>query len=301
MNEMKYYVEIGKVIKELRLKQNMTKTQLAQGICSISHISRIERGERCPSSIILRQITNKLGVNQEYLFRAIESSTSLAILEILVELTYYIERDAFECINKLSSKISKQNFEIVSLCDLQCIRIAEYISHAMITQNYEWGIKECNKILKLTYTNGSTPTSIEFWIMFTIGYLLLLNNQQQEAYNYLKKIEKYINKINFFNARAIVSKYYIYLICACLETDNLDEVDSHIEIAINYCMNHNVHILLRELYFLKGELNYRLNNKKEFEIWLYKALTLNNLIKNSDDDFFNTYIKKRFEKLQIKK
>ncbi|CAH2213401.1 protein of unknown function [Tepidibacter aestuarii] len=42
--------------------RNMTKTQLTNGVCSISYITRIEKGERCPTSVILRQITTRLGV-----------------------------------------------------------------------------------------------------------------------------------------------------------------------------------------------------------------------------------------------
>ena len=93
MNEPNYYLQIGEVIKGLRLKKKMTKTQLANGICSISYITRIENGERCPTSVILRQITNKLGVTPEYLFRAIESPCALDVQELLNKLfiyTFYI-------------------------------------------------------------------------------------------------------------------------------------------------------------------------------------------------------------------
>ena len=109
MESTDYYIKIGPYLKELRKKNNMTRSQLAEGICSVSYITRIENGDRCPSSVILRQLTNKLGITPEYLFRAIESPASLHVQELLDQIFIYIEMHDFNNIYKLVNE-KKKNF-----------------------------------------------------------------------------------------------------------------------------------------------------------------------------------------------
>lgn len=298
MEGTNYYSQIGQIIKRLREKKHMTKTQLAEHICSVSYITRIENGERCPNSVILRQLTNKLGVHPEYLFRVIESPTGWDLNLLLNQLLFYIERDDYKSITKIIDIIEEKNFDVPSIQDLQLIRIYKCISHAMLKHDYEWGIKETENILKLTYTEDRTPNAVEFSLMLHYGFFLLLNNQNEESYDYLLEIKKHTDNISHLSTHAILAKYYVYLVSACLDTYNLKESLPYINFAIKYCKNYNIHTLLRELYYLKGELYYHLNNEKEFEYWLNKALTLHELIKNSDDEYFKTFIENRLKKIK---
>jgi len=292
-----YYIKIGQTIKELRLKKNITRKQLADGICSISYISRIENGGRCPTSVILRQITNKLGISPEYLFRAIESPASLHVHELLIKLFLNIERNDLKNIYNLMIEEEKR-LCAKSVHDIQILKTFKCVSEMMLTKNYKAGIDESKKILDLTYIKGNSPTDIEFSIMFSYGVFLLLDNQKKEAYNHLIDIKKYIDNIKFLHTYAMLPRFYMHLISVCLDLSLLEQSFSYLDFAIDYCKEYNTHAVLRELYFLKGELYYRLNKKKEFEIWYDKALTLNELIKKSDDEYFNTFVEDRLKKLK---
>ncbi len=61
--------ELGKVIKQQRIKVPLTLQELAaaSGVSS-SHLGRIERNERFPSARILRKIAKPLGFNEDDLF-----------------------------------------------------------------------------------------------------------------------------------------------------------------------------------------------------------------------------------------
>lgn len=297
MDGVNYYLKIGEIIKELRLKQKMTKTQLADGICSISHISRIESGQRCPSSIILRQITYRLGVSSEYLFRAIESPTALHVQQLINKIILYRERDDFTKIHSLIKKHDKI-LKNSSVHDIQIVNGLWNFSSTIRSQKYEKALYKINDLLKLTFTEGSTPTDIEFAIMRDYGFFLLFNNQKEDAYNHLINMKKYLDKVNIIHTYSIIPHYFIYLITACLEVQNFDEIESYIEFAINYCKEHNMQPLLRDLFFLKSEYYYHLKNETDYRIWFNKALTLNNLIKNSDDEYFETFMKNRLKKLK---
>lgn len=54
---------IGVVVKEYRLQRGMTRAELAEDICTDKYIYLIERGERSPSTSLLRQLSDKLKVD----------------------------------------------------------------------------------------------------------------------------------------------------------------------------------------------------------------------------------------------
>ncbi|PAB55548.1 helix-turn-helix domain-containing protein [Anaeromicrobium sediminis] len=295
MQESNYYLKIGEHIKELRQKQNMTKTQLADGICSISYITRIEKGERCPTSVILRQITNKLGITPEYLFRAIESPGSLQVKELIDELYINVERHDFKNIYKL---ITETELDVKSIHDIQVIKMFKCFSMTMLNENYQWGMDEIKKLLDLTYTEGKNPTDTEFGLMLLYGFFLSLNNENEKAYTHLLNMKKYISHMNFLHSHAIIPRFYMHLICVCLDISKLKESSKYLDYSIDYCKKHNTHVILPELYFLKSELYYHLKKDREFKIWYNEALRLYKLIKHSDDEYFNTFVQDRLKKLK---
>ncbi|WBW97232.1 helix-turn-helix domain-containing protein [Oceanirhabdus sp. W0125-5] len=298
MHESNYYLKVGQTIKELREKQNMTKTELASGICSVSYITRIENGERCPTSVILRQLTTKLGISNEYLFRSIESDSAMHVHELLEELLLRIERHDFKSIYDLVTKEEKDLY-IESIHDMQLFKLFKCMSNTILSEDYKSGLNELKTILDITYNKGNNTTGTEFSIMFMCGYFLLLDNQKEKAYTYLKSIRKYSDNIKFLSTRAIIPRYYVFLILACLDTSNIEECFEYVNYSIDYCKRYNKLTILRELYFLKGEIYYRLNNKDEFKNWYDKALIMHELIKLSDDDYFETLINIRLKQLKL--
>lgn len=55
-------MNIGSVIKYYRSKNNMTQSQLADGICSISHLSKIESNTYTPHESTIEALLSKMGV-----------------------------------------------------------------------------------------------------------------------------------------------------------------------------------------------------------------------------------------------
>lgn len=297
MDTPNYYLQIGEIIKRYRQKNGMTKTELAKGICSISYITRIENGERCPTSVILRQIANKLGITTEQLFRTIESPSALQIKQIINQSLIYVEKFDFENMYKLVNEKTKK-LEIKSMHDLQFLNCLKCFSYTMLNKDYKNGLIELKSNLELTYTKGNIPRDIEFAIMSVYGLFLLLDGQNEEAFEYLIRIIKYVDVIEYIDSYAILTQYYLYLIMAYIETSRYSESLLHVDFAINYCKKYNVYATLRELFFLKGEAYYHLNNEDEFKYWYDKAMTLHNIIKTSDKEYFDTFVENRFEKLK---
>lgn len=53
---------IGQLIRQERIKQKMKQSTLAEGICSASHLSKIENGTAIPSEEVLQLLLNKLSI-----------------------------------------------------------------------------------------------------------------------------------------------------------------------------------------------------------------------------------------------
>ena len=56
---------IGSIIKELRKKKKFSQKQLAEGICSIEYISKIENNKKSPSTEIASKLLAKLGADSD--------------------------------------------------------------------------------------------------------------------------------------------------------------------------------------------------------------------------------------------
>ena len=55
-------MNVGSVIKYYRSKHNLTQHQLAEGICSISHLSKIESNAYMPHESTIQALLAKMGV-----------------------------------------------------------------------------------------------------------------------------------------------------------------------------------------------------------------------------------------------
>ena len=77
---------IGSVIKKYRNKINMSRKKLANNICTEKYVYLIERGERTPSSSIIRQFGNRMGVD---LFKYYEYLDCENPIEVCCKISYF--------------------------------------------------------------------------------------------------------------------------------------------------------------------------------------------------------------------
>ncbi len=101
--------DLGITIKELRIK-NISQSDLCHGICSQSQISKIEKGVIYPSSILLYQLSERLGVDPNSIF-ALTQNKKLKYTENVK----YVMRD---CIRQHQYKelyeiVTRENTQII--------------------------------------------------------------------------------------------------------------------------------------------------------------------------------------------
>lgn len=98
---------IGTIIQEFRLLRELTREELAENICSEKYIYLIEKGERNPSTDLLRQFSEKLRVDLFGFYRFIDCSDPLKVSEMIDDLTLCQKNSNFSETVKLVQKAEK--------------------------------------------------------------------------------------------------------------------------------------------------------------------------------------------------
>jgi len=76
---------IGKVVKEFRIKRNLSRNDLAAGICSEKFLYLIEKNDRTPSADVLRLFSNRLGVNLFEYYEYVDCKEPIKVREAMYQ------------------------------------------------------------------------------------------------------------------------------------------------------------------------------------------------------------------------
>ncbi len=163
---------IGEYIKKRRKVLGITQDELADGICSVITLSRIERGDQFPHDNTLIQIMQRLGLSGGEMFLLVDSEQFIinqlrfdirqAYIQENYEEAKKILRENKEQISKLSP-FDRQTFETIDI--LLKIRDKEYDDNEALEQ-----LEAALKLTYPKYTKDKLPS------LFTYEEILLLNN-----------------------------------------------------------------------------------------------------------------------------
>ncbi len=297
MKTVNYYLEIGKTLKKLRMKKGLSNSQLSEGICSASYISRIENGDRCPTSVILRQLTNRLGVSPEYLFSLIESPNSVMIKSFITEIITYSLRGDYKNVSRLL-KINNI-IEVYSDYDNQILSTMEYLSDSIINNDFTTDYDKIDSVINFSDFETHTPSDTEFAMLVLKAQFLSMNNRTEEAYELYHSLRDFSKDISFLQL-GILTKYYIYYSAASIDCDNVKDALKIVNGGIEYCKSNNILNPLRELYYLKGEIYYILEDVEKGKTFIENAFKLHELIKFTDSENFLPFALDRIKKFKTK-
>ncbi|PEF74190.1 DNA-binding protein [Bacillus pseudomycoides] len=247
---MEFY-DLGTIIKELRILKNISQSELCRGICSQSQISKIEKGTIYPSSILLIQIAEKLGIDPNYIF-ALTKNKKLKY----VENVKYVMRD---CVKQKKYKelyeivkIEKNKTNFLQKDDKQFLLWHEALAIFYVNGSTKNALDILNKALKLTSINSKFLSEKEINIVHSIAVIHAENKEYEKSINILKKILNNFNKIDFPKNKEIQLKI-IYNLTKCLHNIcEYEEAIKYSDMGIKLAININSLYLLGELYFEKG-------------------------------------------------
>lgn len=281
---MDYYIAVGAKIKELRLSKNMSRSELAEGICSVSHISRIETGSRSPNSQILRHISNRLGISADILLRLVESPVSLELYELINQLLLDMEYNRFEKVFEITSSINIE--EVFSLEDKQIIMTLNYLCENIIKSVPEITIKRLQEILDLSYSDGTQPTDIEFGILTEIAFCHMQLRDFENARKIISFTEEMSEKTLFHRVLQPLVRCNLTSAIIAYHENSFEKAHKFIDKAISNAKTLNFHATLVDCYHAKGRI-YDKQDMKEKAVDCYNnSRLLADLLFDSDVDLF---------------
>jgi len=244
--------DLGIIIKELRMKKNISQSELCHGICSQSQISKIEKGMIYPSCILLYQLSERLGIDPNNIF-ALTQNKRLKY----VENVKYVIKDC------LKQKQYKELYEIVkkeknlnnfqTKEEKQFLIWHEAIAIFMVDRSIKTALDLLNNALKLTLTNSDFLSEREIDIMQTMAIFYAENKNYEKGINILRRCLTNFNKLDFPRDKEIKLKIMLNL-AKCLDsTYQHEEAIKYLDKGIKLAINLNTLYLLGELFYLKGQ------------------------------------------------
>ncbi|NRQ70969.1 helix-turn-helix transcriptional regulator [Bacillus cereus] len=277
---MEFY-DLGITIKELRIKKNISQSELCHGICSQSQISKIEKGVIYPSSILLYQLSERLGIDPNHIFALTQNkkikyveNVKYVIKDCLKQKQY---KELYEIVKKEKNLNNFQTKE-----EQQFLIWHEAIAIFMVERSIKTALDLLNHALKLTLTNSDFLSEREIDIMQTMAIFHGENKEYEKSITILRRCLNNFNKLDFPRDKEIKLKIIFNLAKNLGHANQHEEAIKYNDMGIQLAINLNTLYLLGELYYGQAWNLLRLKqyNKEDVDNNMKKALFIFELTKN---------------------
>ncbi|WP_074594347.1 helix-turn-helix domain-containing protein [Bacillus cereus] len=291
--------DLGITIKELRIKKNISQSELCHGICSQSQISKIEKGMIYPSSILLYQLSERLGIDPNNIFALTQNkrlkyaeNVKYVIKDCLKQKQY---KELYEIVKK---EKNLNNFQTKD--EKQFLIWHEAIAIFVVDKSIKTALDFLNNALKLTLTNSDFLSEREIDIMQTMAIFYAENKEYDKSITILRRCLTNFNKLDFPRDKEIKLKLMLNL-AKCFDfTYQHEEAIKYIDKGIKLAINLNTLYLLGELFYLKGQclLKIKQHNVEEVIYNWKKALFIFEL---TEKEYYTKVIPDELIEIQNKK
>ncbi|MCU4992763.1 transcriptional regulator, partial [Bacillus cereus] len=252
-----------------------------------------------PSSILLYQLSERLGVDPNNIFALTQNKK-----------IKYIENVKHVIKDCLKQKQYKELYEIVkkekylnnfqTKEEKQFLIWHEAIAIFEVNRSTKTALTLLNNGLKLTVTNVDCLSEREIDIMQTMAIFYAENKEYEKSINILRKCLTNFNKLDFPRDKEIKLKIIFNLAKTLASTFQHEEAIKYIDKGIKLAINLNTLYLLGELFYLKGQylLKIKQHNVEDVVYNWKKALFIFEL---TEKKHYIQMIKEKLIEIQNKK
>ncbi|WHY72596.1 helix-turn-helix domain-containing protein [Fictibacillus enclensis] len=192
---------VGQRIRYYRKTKGLTQEELAQGICSVSYLSKIEKGDAKSSEEVINLLCEKLGISSEEV-------DSNEILEMLNEWNMMMVNRQFDEAERLYNQV---NEKVKIIHDPQILlRYELFLTRYHLTKqpsDVEFALRYLKKIDKLVEQLSS---ELKFYYLLCQGLYFNIIGNYKTASHYFHKAEN-LNKIDTNIQEIEIAVLYYFL------------------------------------------------------------------------------------------
>jgi len=191
-------LKIGDQLKFYRIKNHMTQEEVANGIISVSYLSKIENNQALPSEEVLHLLCRRLGMNM-----AAENGNDDVKKQILLwykEITSRNKSEAVRTHKKLRKRIEK-----VKEAELLAYFLLFELRYYLLLKNLDAANKSLIKLQELQSTFDDT---MKYYYFKFLGLFFYCKNKYKTALEYYKNAEKLFQG-KFFEKWEEADFYYL--------------------------------------------------------------------------------------------
>ncbi|MGO1059778.1 helix-turn-helix domain-containing protein [Planococcus sp. FY231025] len=254
-------MNIGSVIKYYRTKNNMTQLQLADGICSISHLSKIESNTYTPHESTIEALLAKMGVHWS---KEIDKHNRLQrqlsdFIDCLLHYDLENTRRLFKQLEQENDYL--QSTDLVNQFELYKFRF--YVLEANQIQ-----AEAQKKLLERLQGSFTAPEKWLYQFFQAIYYSML--NKNDKALGYLDLLDQGIQSI----PQKFEGEYYYQKARLLILLDRFEVSAYYAELAVQFYQLHYNYIRLLHAQLLLA-MNYTRRNLLVQASGIYTVLTRN--------------------------
>ncbi|OSM10403.1 transcriptional regulator [Bacillus toyonensis] len=261
---MEFY-DLGITIKEIRIKKNISQSELCHGICSQSQISKIEKGMIYPSSILLYQLSERLGIDPNNIFALTQNKKLKYVKNVKYVMRDCAKQKQYKELYEIVKQEKKQN-NFQSKEDKQFLIWHEAIAIFEVNRSTKTALTLLNHALKLTLTNSDFLSEREIDIMQTMAIFYAEHKEYEKSINILRRCLTNFNKLDFPRDKEIKLKSILNLAKLLDLTYQHEEAIKYLDKGIKLAINLDTLYLLGELYYLKSQYLLKIKQHNEEDV-----------------------------------
>lgn len=272
---------IGDIIKKKRISQGLTKSELAEGICSQKYIYLIEKNKRNPSVRIINQLNEKLGTDLFQYYPYLGFNDAIAIVKHKDNMERYIQSGDIMNLRKEAICASKlDDFKAEPLN--RDILVAELAYEGLIEGKTSKVVTETINLLKNEELNIDSITLVNIYVLLSScyqieGQFVKAEEAIESAYSIIEK------KFTCTKYRTVIISVMISLTSFLYHTKKYDGLIKHANTLLAFQEQHHEYDRIYYAYFYLSFGYYHINNFNKSEEYFLKGLHSSFLFKNKMD------------------
>lgn len=266
------YYQLGKVIRDLRMQQNMTQKELASTTCTQGQLSKIEKGEVIPIASTLYELAERLGVSIDYIFQKASASRADYVSETFEVIRQAIRERNYKLVADII-RTEKSNEQFEEPKAKQFMMWHEGIVKYYVERDADAAVgllRASLDVVKLS-SKGFSGRTVE--ILNSLAIIQMEEERYEESIATFEECLKLLNRAPNLEDCCIKVRVLYNLAKSCFRSKEYTKAIQYCNQGITACKRQETMYLLGELYVQLGvslQDSGRLDRaKKAYEKALY--------------------------------